>query len=127
VTGAVQLQQPQYQAAELLIGVIARGFRVTERAATIRKRRVGESKKGHNVLYGLRFARVIVGTWWRERRQRQADDSGSPSPAVTGRDRADGGTATGGPAAGIPSAGTRPAGVADSRSADLAPRSAKRT
>jgi Glycosyl transferase family 2 len=70
VTGAVQLQQPQYQAAELLIGVIARGFRVAERPATIRKRRVGESKKGHNVLYGLRFAGVIVGTWWRERRQR---------------------------------------------------------
>ncbi len=116
VTGAVQLQQPQYQAAELLIGVIARGFRVTERAATIRKRRVGESKKGHNVLYGLRFARVIVGTWWRERRQRRADDSRSPSSAVTGRDRTGGGLR--GPAA---------AGMLDESAESLAPRSAKRT
>jgi hypothetical protein len=127
VTAAVQLQQPQYQAAELLIGVIARGFRVTERAATIRKRRVGESKKGHNVLYGLRFARVIVGTWWRERGQRQADDSGSPVSAVTRRDRADGGTAVDGPASGIPAGDGRLADAADSRSGDLAPRSAKRT
>jgi hypothetical protein len=130
VTAAVQLQQPQYQAAELLIGVIARGFRVTERAATIRKRRVGESKKGHNVLYGLRFARVIVGTWWRERRQPQADDPRSPSSAVTGRDRTGDGTARGGAAAGGPAGNGRagrPGVSMDSRSGSLAPRSAKRT
>jgi glycosyltransferase involved in cell wall biosynthesis len=72
VTGAVQLEQPQYQAAELLIGVLAHGFRVIERPATIHKRKVGHSKKGHNALYGLHFARVIAGTWWRERRRRRA-------------------------------------------------------
>ncbi len=126
VTAAVQLQQPQYQSAELLIGVIARGFRVAERPATIRKRRVGESKKGHNVMYGLRFARVIVGTWWRERRQRTADTSGTPSSALTGRDRAD-------DAAG-PADGVVPDAMAgmldestDARSGSLTPRSAKRT
>jgi glycosyltransferase involved in cell wall biosynthesis len=70
VTGAVKLQQPQYQAAELLIGVIAHGYKYTERPATIHRRQVGESKKGHNALYGLYFARVIAGTWWRERRRR---------------------------------------------------------
>ncbi len=69
VTGAVLLEQPQYQAAELLIGVLAHGYRVTERPATIHKRQVGQSKKGHNALYGLHFARVIAGTWWRERRR----------------------------------------------------------
>jgi glycosyltransferase involved in cell wall biosynthesis len=69
VTGAVRLEQPQYQAAELLIGVLAHGYRVTERPATIHKRKVGHSKKGHNALYGLYFARVIGGTWWRERRR----------------------------------------------------------
>jgi glycosyltransferase involved in cell wall biosynthesis len=69
VTGAVKLQQPQYQAAELLIGVIAHGYKVTERPATIHKRKVGQSKKGHNALYGLYFAKVIGGTWWRERRR----------------------------------------------------------
>jgi len=82
VTGAVRLEQPQYQASELLIGVITHGYRVLEVPATIHKRRVGESKKGHNPLYGLhlpgvnnlfygvRFMRVVLGTWWRERRRR---------------------------------------------------------
>ena len=83
VTGAVQLEQPQYQASELLIGVIAHGYRVLEVPATIHRRRVGESKKGQNPFYGLhlpvvnnlfsglRFSRVVVGTWWRERRGRR--------------------------------------------------------
>ena len=83
VTGAVQLEQPQYQASELLIGVIAHGYRVLEIPATIHRRRVGESKKGqnpfyglhlpvvNNIFYGLRFTRVVVGTWWRERRRRR--------------------------------------------------------
>jgi glycosyltransferase involved in cell wall biosynthesis len=72
VTGAVNLQQPQYQASELLIGVLAHGYRVAEVPATIHKRKVGQSKKGHNALYGLYFARVIAGTWWRERRRTRA-------------------------------------------------------
>ena len=79
VTGAVLLEQPQYQASELLIGVITHGYKVLEVPATIHKRKVGESKKGHNPLYelhipavnnlfyGARFMRVVVGTWWRER------------------------------------------------------------
>lgn len=68
VTAAIELQQPQYQTAEVLIGVIARGFRATERPATMRLRQASETKKGPNLLYGLRFARVIGATWWRERR-----------------------------------------------------------
>jgi glycosyltransferase involved in cell wall biosynthesis len=83
VTGAVQLEQPQYQASELLIGVIAHGYRVLEVPATIHRRRVGESKKGqnpfyglhlpvvNNIFYGLRFTRVVLGTWWRERHRRR--------------------------------------------------------
>jgi hypothetical protein len=82
VTGAVQLEQPQYQASELLIGVITHGYRVLEVPATIHKRTVGESKKGqnpfynlhipgvNNIFYGARFMRVVLGTWWRERRRR---------------------------------------------------------
>jgi glycosyltransferase involved in cell wall biosynthesis len=69
VTGAVQLQQPQYQASELLIGVITHGYKVLEVPATIHKRAVGASKKGHNLIYGLRFMRVVIGTWWREKRR----------------------------------------------------------
>ena len=70
VTSAVRLEQPQYQAAELLIGVMTRGFRVAEVPATIHKRRVGKSKKGNDVLYGYNFSRVVIGTWWRERHGR---------------------------------------------------------
>jgi glycosyltransferase involved in cell wall biosynthesis len=79
VTGAVRLEQPQYQAAELLIGVITHGYRVAEIPATIHKRKVGESKKGHNAFYALHFAGVIAGTWWRERQRRGG--SGRRSPA----------------------------------------------
>jgi glycosyltransferase involved in cell wall biosynthesis len=68
VTGDVRLLQPQYQSAELLIGVIARGHRVLEVPGSMLRRTAGESKKGHNLLYGFRYARVVGGTWLRERR-----------------------------------------------------------
>jgi len=70
VTGAVLLEQPQYQASELLIGVITHGYRVVERPATIHKRQVGKSKKGNNAFYALQFAKVVGTTWWRERQRR---------------------------------------------------------
>jgi glycosyltransferase involved in cell wall biosynthesis len=81
VTGTVRLEQPQYQASELLISVIAHGYRVLELPATMRRRTVGASKKGQNALYHLnlpavndlcyggRFTRVVLSTWWRERRR----------------------------------------------------------
>ena len=99
VTGAVQLEQPQYQASELLIGVITHGYKVAEVPATIHRRRVGESKKGQNPLYrlhlpgvnnlfyGLRFARVAYGTWWRERQRSRSSGSGSGGPAASGTER----------------------------------------
>ncbi len=61
-------EQVQYQTSELLIGALARGYRVTERPVVMHKRAAGVSKKGHNVLYGFRYARVILRTWLRERR-----------------------------------------------------------
>jgi glycosyltransferase involved in cell wall biosynthesis len=95
VTGAVQLSQPQYQASELLIGVITHGYKVAEVPATIHKRRVGESKKGqnpfynlhipgvNNLFYGFRFSRVVLGTWLRERQRRSGVASaGFPAPAA---------------------------------------------
>jgi len=97
VTGAVQLEQPQYQASELLIGVITHGYKVVEVPATIHRRRIGESKKGQNPLYGLhlpgvnnffygiRFARVIYGTWWRERQRARRASSGGSSSSRTAR------------------------------------------
>jgi glycosyltransferase involved in cell wall biosynthesis len=78
VTGAVRLEQPQYQAAELLIGVITHGYRVAERPATIHRRKVGKSKKGNNAFYALRFAKVVVTTWWRERQRRRRGPADGP-------------------------------------------------
>ena len=69
----VEQVQVQYQTSELLIGAIYAGYRIAERPITMHKRLAGESKKGHNVLYGGRYARVILSTWARERRRaRQA-------------------------------------------------------
>lgn len=67
LTGAVTLAQPQYQSSELLIGVLAQGFRVVELPMRMRHRNHGRTKKGNNLVYGLRYARVVVSTWWRER------------------------------------------------------------
>lgn len=80
VTANVRLQQPQYQAAELLLGAIYRGYRIAERPVAMHPRAAGESKKGHNVLYGFRYARVIVRTWWRERRS-----AARPPPSARAR------------------------------------------
>jgi hypothetical protein len=86
VTAAVQLEQPQYQSSELLIAVLTHGFRVAEVPATIHKRKVGESKKGHNAIYGLKYAGVVAGTWWRER-QRRVPGSGTAPGSADERER----------------------------------------
>ena len=46
VTGAVRLEQPQYQSAELLIAVLSRGFRVAEVPATIHSARSARARRG---------------------------------------------------------------------------------
>jgi hypothetical protein len=75
LTAAVTLNQPQYQSSELLIGVRAHGYRIAEVPATMHLRGAGTTKKGGNLVYGMRYARVVFGTWWRE---------GCPAP-VAGR------------------------------------------
>jgi glycosyltransferase involved in cell wall biosynthesis len=74
VTATVRQEQVQYQTSELLIGAIYQGYRIAERPIVQHARSAGESKKGTNLLYGFRYARVVLGTWWRERRPR-------PTPA----------------------------------------------
>jgi glycosyltransferase involved in cell wall biosynthesis len=61
-----RLRQPQYQTAELLLTCLKRGWRVTERPTVWLPRASGTTKKGRNYLFGLRYARVVLGTWWRE-------------------------------------------------------------
>ena len=67
VSAELDLRQTQYQTSEVLINVIAHGFRLREVPATMYQRTAGETKKGHNLIYGARFARVLVMTWWRMR------------------------------------------------------------
>jgi glycosyltransferase involved in cell wall biosynthesis len=68
LTGTVRQTQPQYQTSELLIGALLQGYRVAEVPTVMRQRLSGESKKGRNLAYGLRYARVIGKTYLRERR-----------------------------------------------------------
>ena len=70
VPASVTLNQPQFQASELLIGAALRGFRIAEVPAVMRARAAGTSRKGPDLVYGARFGWVVVSTWWRERGKR---------------------------------------------------------
>ncbi|PZS37830.1 MAG: glycosyl transferase [Pseudonocardiales bacterium] len=78
VAEAVTLVQAQYQASELLLGVISHGYRVLEQPMTMLGRTAGKTKKGNNLVYGMRYARVLVGTWSRESRARRRRTVSSP-------------------------------------------------
>lgn len=67
VATSVELTEPQYQASEMLISALGRGFRVTEVPVTMRARTAGFTKKAPNLIFGLQYARVILKTWLRER------------------------------------------------------------
>jgi glycosyltransferase involved in cell wall biosynthesis len=82
VTETVRQEEPQYQASELLVGAICQGYRVAERPVVMHKRTAGESKKGHNVLYGLRYGRTLLRTWWRDRGGDRALPAPEPRPRV---------------------------------------------
>jgi glycosyltransferase involved in cell wall biosynthesis len=69
VTAEVRLEQPQYQASELMISAALHGFRLAEVPTTMRDRGVHATatKKGGNFGYGVRFARAALRTWMRDR------------------------------------------------------------
>ena len=73
VPRTVKLEQTQYQTSELLIATAMNDFRITEVATTMRDRPDGATltKKGPNLLYGMRFARAILMTYARELRRRR--------------------------------------------------------
>lgn len=68
VTAAVTLEQPQYQASELMISAAMNGFRLGEVPTTMRDRTASHTKKDGNLRYGVRFARAAFSTWRRDRR-----------------------------------------------------------
>ncbi len=61
----LHLTQDQYHASEFLIMAAKLGHRITERPIYFRRRSSGASKKGNDLLYGLRFAWVLVTSWLR--------------------------------------------------------------
>jgi glycosyltransferase involved in cell wall biosynthesis len=65
---SVRQEQAQYQSSELLLGAIFHGYRVAERPVVMHTRVAGKSKKGNDAIYGFRYLRAIMRTWWRERR-----------------------------------------------------------
>ena len=69
VTADVVLEQPQYQASELMISAALHGYRLAEVPTTMRDRGVHATatKKGGNFGYGVRFARAALRTWMRDR------------------------------------------------------------
>ena len=69
VIADLTLEQDQYQTAEVILAAAARGWRIAECPTVWRPRSSGESKKGHNLWFGLQYARVIASTWLRERRR----------------------------------------------------------
>jgi len=96
LTGTVTQTQPQYQTSELLIGAMLQGYRVAEVPTVMRQRLSGESRKGRNLAYGLRYARVISETYRRERRAsksapkvtRPTEPAAAPSAPAAERDGA---------------------------------------
>ena len=70
LTAAVTLEQPQYQASELMISAALNGFRLAEVPTTMRDRssHAGHTKKDGNLRYGIRFARAALHTWRRDRK-----------------------------------------------------------
>ena len=84
LTAVVRQTQPQYQTSELLIGALFQGFRVAEVPTTMRQRLSGVTKKGDNLFYGLRYARVIGRTWWRERQLAPRGARRGPLPQAGG-------------------------------------------
>jgi glycosyltransferase involved in cell wall biosynthesis len=71
LTGSLTLDEPQYQASEVLISAIASGARFTERPVTMRSRKAGASKKGGNFLYGVRYGKVMARTYLREMKKKK--------------------------------------------------------
>jgi glycosyltransferase involved in cell wall biosynthesis len=74
LTANVVLEQPQFQASELMISAALHGYRLAEVPTTMRDRgdHATRTKKGTNFSYGVSFAKVVLGTWWRDRRARRA-------------------------------------------------------
>lgn len=67
----LDLRQPQFHAAELLIEALTRGFRVEEVPVTVLRRQHGATKKPPTLRYGIGFSTAIASAWLRSLRRRR--------------------------------------------------------
>ncbi|MHB1987010.1 MAG: glycosyltransferase family 2 protein [Acidimicrobiales bacterium] len=82
LTASLILEEPQYQASELLISALSQDLRYGEVPVTMLTRMAGKSKKGGNLSYGYRYARVLVRTYWREQiNRRDRARASNPDPS----------------------------------------------
>ena len=61
----LHLQQPQFQASELLVEAIRKGLRFREVPITMRRRSAGVSRKPGTVRYAWGFVRAMMNAWLR--------------------------------------------------------------
>lgn len=61
----LRLIQDRHHTAETIIEASRAGLRIEEVPITILPRIHGESRKGTNWRYGVRFARTVLSSWWR--------------------------------------------------------------
>ena len=61
----LHLQQPQFQASELLIEAVRKGLRYKEVPITMRKRQAGKSRKPGTFRYAWGFVKAMMGAWLR--------------------------------------------------------------
>ncbi len=60
----LDFQEDQFQAAEVLITSLKNGLRVQEVPVSIDRRMHGETKKGTDLNYGVKFVRSLIRAWW---------------------------------------------------------------
>ncbi len=63
--GELRLTAMQYHTAETIILAAKHGLRITEGPVTIARRASGESRKGNDFSYSLKFFASVVRAWWR--------------------------------------------------------------
>jgi glycosyl transferase family 2 len=85
VTSTVRQRQEGRQVSELLIGAIYQGYRIAERPIVVHRRRPPPAGSGRQLRYGLRYGRVVVQTWWRERRAVEGGGVAATIAAVRAR------------------------------------------
>lgn len=61
----LNLREAQFQSTEVILEAAKKGLRIGEVPMTVLERKYGSSKKGHDLKYGMYFAKTLLKSWWR--------------------------------------------------------------